>query len=135
MTKHTRRWWFGVAAAAVYVALVAYCVSIGWQWNRPVNLDNLLLVVLAGVIAPLVTVLAFRYRSVLFAFLMGPAWVAFVYVLAFWNDGNGPPTLLLGFTAAFVVVIGLPLGAGLAVVVAVVRFYEGKGHADNDRAF
>ncbi len=98
------------------------------------NLGNLLLVALAGVLAPFVTTRAFRYRNVLSAFLMGPTWVAFVYLLAFWNDGTGPTILLLGFTAVYVVVIGVSLGAALAVVAAVVRFYEGERNADNHRA-
>jgi hypothetical protein len=73
---------------AVLLPPIGYVISIGWRWNSPVNLDNLVAVALLGAAAVAVTVAAFYHKDVLLAFLMGPAWV--VYSLIFWNDGTGP---------------------------------------------
>ena len=79
----------------------------------------------AGVVAPLITVVAFKHRSVILAFLTGPAWVAFVCMLEGWNEGTaGPPFLTLSFAAVHATIIGVPIGVGLALVIVLLARYS-----------
>lgn len=126
MSAKTVRWTLSITVAVAFLAICLYVISIGWRWNRPVNLDNLLLVAIAGAVAVFVLIGAIKCTSILLTFLIGPAWVAFVYLLVFWNDGNGPPQLLINFAAVFATVIGVPIGAVLALMMVASRYIESR---------